>query len=110
MFDGGRRQGSFYLLVAAVLTLFVTDAAYGQALLDGSYNHQLIYDAGWISYYLLWGSAALEPDDAQPGRADARSRTAALTLAARAPDDRVGDGAGDRDACASSIPGTSTCS
>ena len=61
VFDGGRRQGSFYLLVAAVLTLFVTDAAYGYALLDGSYNHQLIYDAGWISYYLLWGSAALNP-------------------------------------------------
>ena len=43
------------------------------------------------------GLGRAEPDDAQPGRADARSRTAALTLAARAPDDRVGDGAGDRD-------------
>ena len=38
-----------------------TDAAYGYALLDGTHNHQLIYDFGWLVYYLLWGAAALHP-------------------------------------------------
>ena len=60
-FDGGRRRGSFALLAASVGALLTTDAAYGYALLDGTYNHQLIYDAGWLVYYLLWGAAALHP-------------------------------------------------
>jgi diguanylate cyclase (GGDEF)-like protein/PAS domain S-box-containing protein len=60
-FDGGRRRGSFFLLAASVGALLTTDAAYGYALLDGTYNHQLIYDAGWLGYYLLWGAAALHP-------------------------------------------------
>ena len=38
-----------------------TDSAYNYALLKDTYNHQLIYDAGWIFYYLLWGAAALHP-------------------------------------------------
>jgi diguanylate cyclase (GGDEF)-like protein/PAS domain S-box-containing protein len=60
-FDGGRRRGSFYLLIASVGALLATDAAYGFALLNGTYDHQLIYDAGWIAYYLLWGAAAMHP-------------------------------------------------
>ncbi|MDX6628815.1 MAG: hypothetical protein QOH00_1061 [Gaiellales bacterium] len=60
-FDGGRRRGSFFLLSASVCALLTTDAAYGYALLDGTYNHQLIYDVGWLVYYLLWGAAALHP-------------------------------------------------
>jgi diguanylate cyclase (GGDEF)-like protein/PAS domain S-box-containing protein len=60
-FDGGRRRGSFFLLAASVGALLATDAGYGFALLDGSYDHQLIYDAGWLAYYLLWGAAALHP-------------------------------------------------
>ena len=31
------------------------------APLTRRYNHQLIYDAGWIAYYVLWGAAALHP-------------------------------------------------
>jgi diguanylate cyclase (GGDEF)-like protein/PAS domain S-box-containing protein len=61
VFDGGRRRGSFTLLTASVGALLTTDAAYGYALLNGTYNHQLIYDAGWLAYYLLWGAAALHP-------------------------------------------------
>jgi diguanylate cyclase (GGDEF)-like protein len=60
-FDGGRRNGSFYLLAASIATLLATDAAYGYALLDGSYDHQVSYDAGWLVFYLLWGAAALHP-------------------------------------------------
>src|SRR5207245_8051235 len=38
-----------------------TDSAYNYALLKNTYHHQLIFDAGWILYYLLWGAAALHP-------------------------------------------------
>ena len=72
-FDGGRRRGSFALLAASVGALLTTDAAYGYALLDGTYNHQLIYDAGWLVYYLLWGAAALHPS---MGSSSRRRRTA----------------------------------
>jgi diguanylate cyclase (GGDEF)-like protein/PAS domain S-box-containing protein len=60
-FDGGRRTVSFGLLAASIGALLATDAGYGYALLDGTYNHQLIYDAGWLGYYILWGAAALHP-------------------------------------------------
>jgi diguanylate cyclase (GGDEF)-like protein/PAS domain S-box-containing protein len=86
VFDGGRRPGSFYLLAAAVVTLLVTDAGYGYALIDGTFHHQLIYDAGWIGYYLLFGSVALHPSmsrlvDAAPDRERrlSRGRLALLT-------------------------------
>jgi diguanylate cyclase (GGDEF)-like protein/PAS domain S-box-containing protein len=60
--DAGKRAPAFYLLVGSIVCLLVTDSAYNLALLKGTYNHsQLIYDAGWISYYLLWGAAALHP-------------------------------------------------
>ena len=39
-FDGGRRSGSFLLLAGGLGALLVTDAAYGYALLDGTYHHQ----------------------------------------------------------------------
>jgi diguanylate cyclase (GGDEF)-like protein/PAS domain S-box-containing protein len=61
VFDGGRRSSSFYLLAGATAALLTTDAAYGYALLDGSFHHQLIYDTGWIGFSLLWGAAALDP-------------------------------------------------
>ena len=61
LFDGGRRPASFFLLVSATATLFATDAAYGYALLNGTFHHQLIYDVGWIGFYLLWGATALDP-------------------------------------------------
>ena len=60
-FDGGRRHTSFYLLAGSVVALLATDAAYGDALLNGTFHHQAIYDAGWLVYYLLWGAAALHP-------------------------------------------------
>jgi diguanylate cyclase (GGDEF)-like protein/PAS domain S-box-containing protein len=59
--DSGRRQRAFYLLVASIVALLVTDFTYGLAILYGTYDHQLIYDVGWIAFYLLWGAAALHP-------------------------------------------------
>ncbi|MDX6560360.1 MAG: hypothetical protein QOD65_174 [Gaiellales bacterium] len=88
-FDGGRRTRSFLLLAASVGALLSTDAAYGFALLDGSYQHQLIYDAGWLAYYILWGTSALHPSmrqlvEATPDRERRLSwqRLAVLTAAA----------------------------
>ena len=59
--DAGRRTPAFWLLVGSIVSLLAVDSAYNLALLKGTYNHQLIYDAGWIFYYLLWGAAALHP-------------------------------------------------
>src|SRR3954464_4161432 len=39
----------------------MTDFAYGVVTLQGAYDGQVILDAGWISFYLLWGAAALHP-------------------------------------------------
>ena len=58
--DAGKRSPAFWLLVSSIVCLMATDSAYNLALLKGTYHHQLIYDAGWIFYYLLWG-ATLHP-------------------------------------------------
>jgi diguanylate cyclase (GGDEF)-like protein/PAS domain S-box-containing protein len=59
--DSGRRQPAFFLLISAIVALLVTDFAYGLILLAGNYDGQVILDVGWISFYLLWGAAALHP-------------------------------------------------
>src|SRR6266705_2403112 len=59
--DAGKRTPAFWLLVSSIVCLLATDSAYNYALLKDTYHHQLIYDAGWILYYLLWGAAALHP-------------------------------------------------
>jgi diguanylate cyclase (GGDEF)-like protein/PAS domain S-box-containing protein len=59
--DAGKRAPAFYLLAASIVGLLATDSAYGYALLKNTYNHQLIFDVGWIAYYVLWGAAALHP-------------------------------------------------
>ncbi len=59
--DTGKRAPAFYLLIASIVCLFVTDSLYGYALLKGTFDHQLSFDAGWIAYYVLWGAAALHP-------------------------------------------------
>jgi diguanylate cyclase (GGDEF)-like protein/PAS domain S-box-containing protein len=59
--DGGQRRLSFHLLSASIVCLLVTDFVYGLMLLQGTYDHQLWLDVGWIGFYLLWGAAALHP-------------------------------------------------
>jgi diguanylate cyclase (GGDEF)-like protein/PAS domain S-box-containing protein len=59
--DGGRRTPAFWLIASSIVCLLATDSAYNLALLQGTFNYQLSYDAGWIFYYLLWGAAALHP-------------------------------------------------
>ncbi len=59
--DAGRRQPAFYLLASSIVALLVTDFAYGWVTLQGTYDGQVILDVGWISFYMLWGAAALHP-------------------------------------------------
>ena len=59
--DAGKRQPAFYLLALSIVTLLVTDFVYGVLTLNNAYNHQIILDVGWISFYLFWGAAALHP-------------------------------------------------
>jgi len=48
--DAGKRTPAFWFLVSSIVCLMATDSAYNYALLKDTYNHQLIYDAGWILY------------------------------------------------------------
>jgi diguanylate cyclase (GGDEF)-like protein/PAS domain S-box-containing protein len=81
--DTGRKAPAFYLLVASIVSLLATDSAYNLALLKNTYNHQLIYDVGWILYYLFWGAAALHPSmrTLEDPSQDLRTRLTKLRLA-----------------------------
>jgi diguanylate cyclase (GGDEF)-like protein/PAS domain S-box-containing protein len=81
--DTGKRAPAFFLLVGSIVALLATDSAYNLALLKGTYNHQLIYDVGWILYYLLWGAAALHPSmrTLEEPSQDLRTRLTKLRLA-----------------------------
>jgi diguanylate cyclase (GGDEF)-like protein/PAS domain S-box-containing protein len=59
---GGRRGLSFYLLPAAALSLFLTDFVYSYISVQGLVYDQSGYlEAGWGTFYILWGAAALHP-------------------------------------------------
>ena len=87
--DSGKRLPAFYLMVAAIIALLATDFAYGLVTLEGLYDNQIWLDLGWISFYLLWGAAALHPsmrdvDQAAPDRRETRLtplRLGLLTIA-----------------------------
>jgi diguanylate cyclase (GGDEF)-like protein/PAS domain S-box-containing protein len=73
---GGRRGLSFYLLPAAAIALFLTDFVYSYISVQGLVYDQSGYlEAGWGTFYLLWGAAALHPS--------------MRTLSERAPDQEV---------------------
>ena len=84
--DAGKRRPAFYLLIASIVTLLLTDFVYGILTLDNTYTHQLWLDAGWIFFYLLWGAAALHPSmrelsDPAVGRESRLTPTRLLSLA-----------------------------
>jgi diguanylate cyclase (GGDEF)-like protein/PAS domain S-box-containing protein len=82
--DAGKRAPSFYLLAGSIVCLLATDSAYNLAILKGTYDHsQLIYDLGWMAYYILWGAAALHPSMRvlEEPAVDSRPRLTALRLA-----------------------------
>ncbi len=58
----GRRPAAFYLMIAAVAVLFVTDSIYSWISLHGGYDNTTGYlEGGWGLFYLLFGAAALHP-------------------------------------------------
>jgi diguanylate cyclase (GGDEF)-like protein/PAS domain S-box-containing protein len=60
----GRKPPAFRLLIAAVVTLFVTDALYAWMNLYTASGYQPgsgYLEAGWIAFYVLFGAAALHP-------------------------------------------------
>ncbi|MET0609024.1 MAG: EAL domain-containing protein, partial [Gaiellaceae bacterium] len=78
------RAPAFYLLAGSIVCLLATDSAYNLAILKGTYDHsQLIYDLGWMAYYILWGAAALHPSMRvlEEPAVDSRPRLTSLRLA-----------------------------
>jgi diguanylate cyclase (GGDEF)-like protein/PAS domain S-box-containing protein len=61
LLDRGPRLPAFYMLGASIVSLLVTDFVYGVMTLNNAFHHQLLLDLGWISFLLLWGTAALHP-------------------------------------------------
>ena len=92
--DTGTRRPAFYLLVASIVALLATDFAYGLVTLAGAYDGQVWLDVGWISFYLLWGAAALHPSMRELEPAAPDRDAAADAAAAGAAHLRLADGAG----------------
>jgi diguanylate cyclase (GGDEF)-like protein/PAS domain S-box-containing protein len=59
--DTGRRRPSFYLVIASIVTLLITDYIYGVLTFHNAYHHQFWLDSGWIFLYVFWGAGALHP-------------------------------------------------
>ncbi len=79
--DGGKRQPAFYLLIAGVACMLVTDDVYGWLQLHGAYSHdQLWLDAGWIFFYLFWGAAALHPSMREVSEVESERQPRLTTL------------------------------
>jgi signal transduction histidine kinase len=89
---GGVRPPAFYLFVASLSMLLATDTAYTLAQLGGVYTTTSLdgklLDAGWLSFYLLLGAAALHPSmqamTERDSRAVARSGRGRMILLATA--------------------------
>ena len=58
----GKRPPAFFLMASAVLALFLTDFVYSYISVQGIvYNQAGYLEAGWASFYLMWGAASLHP-------------------------------------------------
>ena len=56
----GRRPPAFYLMASAAVALFLTDFVYSYISVKGIvYNQSGYLEAGWATFYLLCGAAAL---------------------------------------------------
>ena len=65
------------------MALLATDFAYGLVTLAGAYDGQVWLDVGWLSFYLLWGAAALHPSMRDLEQRGPGPRRAADAAAAR---------------------------
>jgi signal transduction histidine kinase len=75
----GLRRPAFYLFTASLAMLLATDTAYIYMQLEGLYERTSLVgsllDAGWISFYLLLGAAALHPSMRTLAERDHRARS-----------------------------------
>ena len=75
----GLRRPAFHLLTASLAVLLATDAAYIYLQLKGLYQTGSLagklLDAGWLSFYLLLGAAALHPSMRTLAERDLRARS-----------------------------------
>src|SRR6266568_1314695 len=75
----GLRRQSFYLLVSSLGVLLATDTGYIYLQLMGRYQTDSLVgrllDAGWLSFYLLLGAAALHPSMRTLSERDLRSHS-----------------------------------
>jgi PAS domain S-box-containing protein len=76
----GRRPASYWLMLAAVLPLFVSDATYVLPALGDSYALGSWLDAGWLGCYVLLGAAALHPSMGSVASTDGRRMPTVLAL------------------------------
>lgn len=84
----GRRSTAYFLMIAAIAAVLITDSVYGWIELHGSYAPGDLLDGGWITYYLLMGASALHPsmrtvsDSAAPKLKLTRVRIIGISMAA----------------------------
>jgi signal transduction histidine kinase len=64
----GRRVATFRLLVAALVVNLVADIVYFFQLLAGTFESGGLVDVGWLTAYVLFGTAALHPSMRQYGQ------------------------------------------
>ena len=79
-FDVGKRRPSFYLLIAAIVSLLVGDDVTGLLRLHHGYHHQLWLHAGRIFFFLFWGAAALHPSVRELSDAEVTRQSRFTTL------------------------------
>jgi signal transduction histidine kinase len=75
----GLRRPVFYLFTASLMALLATDTVYIYLQLKGLYQADSLagslLDAGWVSFYLLLGAAALHPSMRTLAERDHRARS-----------------------------------
>jgi signal transduction histidine kinase len=75
----GLRRPAFYLFTASLMALLATDTVYIYLQLKGLYQADSLagslLDAGWVSFYLLLGAAALHPSMRTLAERDHRARS-----------------------------------
>jgi signal transduction histidine kinase len=75
----GLRRPAFYLLTSSLAVLLATDTGYIYLQLNGSYQTDTLtgrlLDAGWLTFYLLLGAAALHPSMRTLSERDLRARS-----------------------------------
>ncbi|MBW3618847.1 MAG: EAL domain-containing protein [Actinobacteria bacterium] len=90
VFGTRRRPLSLWLLVGGLTAMFVSDLAYGHAIIAGTYLSGGWIDTGWLVSYLALAGAALHPSMRRVGasgesvRTLSRPRALALGVAASA--------------------------